>query len=128
MSTTDDIIRVLRSRVEVWRKQEQETTAKLMEKLASPDSTYITTFDGERFLELKALRAQVNGLTNALARLDEPDTDPEEWLESITNYYRKHVRSHADDMMSSSSVAANRMDEYERVYFVRVLDQLEYTI
>lgn len=122
---SDDIIRVLRSRLEHWKKQEQESTAKLVKVLTEPDTTFISSFEGERFLELPALRAVVTRLTKSLATLDKGEISAEEWLENITRFYRRSVEIAAANIPSSTSVASNRMEDYERVQAVRVLATLE---
>lgn len=124
MSDTADIIRMLRARTANLTKQEQESTTKLTAVITDPEHTFISSFDGERFLELPALREEVNRLTKALARLDEGDIDQEEWFESIKAFYVRQVTVKMSSMPSSTSAASNRMEDYSRIMQARTLEAL----
>lgn len=124
--TTEIIIDGLRRYIRVIDAREQETTAKLVKVLQHPESTFISHFNGEEFLELSAMRQQIRYVKKALATLDEGEIDPQVWLDDFKANYLTWILNNAGGMASSTSTAQVRMNEYERNWYVKIYEKLNW--
>ena len=126
----------LRRHVASLVEDNAKATKKLMKKLADQEHEFISSFDGEWFLELQSIRQMAGHLTRILALFDAGEitfskdgptvTDPQELLDHVLKEQKKKIFSGSHRTSFSSSPAANQMERYDLAHAAKVVELLDW--